>query len=44
MWRDDAYVLDMLIAARIARQFSEELTLQDFRIGMREPLVPPEEP
>lgn len=31
MWRDDAYLLDMLIAARIARQFSEELTWENFR-------------
>lgn len=31
MWRDDAYLLDMLIAARIAHQFSEELTWEDFR-------------
>lgn len=31
MWRDDAYLLDMLIAARTARQFSEELTWEEFR-------------
>lgn len=31
MWRDDAYLLDMLIASRTARQFSEELTWEEFR-------------
>lgn len=31
MWRDDAYLLDMLIAARDARKFSEGLTWQEFQ-------------
>lgn len=31
MWRDDAYLLDMLIAAQEAREFSENLTWQEFQ-------------
>ena len=31
MWRDDAYLLDMLIAAREAREFSEGVTWDEFR-------------
>lgn len=30
MWRDEAYLLDMLIAAREARDFSEALTWETF--------------
>ena len=30
MWRDDAYVLDMLLAARKARQFTEGVTEAQF--------------
>lgn len=31
MWRDDAYLLDMLIAAREAREFSTGLSWDEFR-------------
>ncbi len=31
MWRDEAYLLDMLIAAREARDFSEGLTWKTFQ-------------
>jgi len=31
MWRDEAYLLDMLIAAREARSFSEGLTWEAFQ-------------
>jgi len=31
MWRDEAYLLDMLIAARDAQEFSAELTWEEFR-------------
>ncbi|MBC7293693.1 MAG: DUF86 domain-containing protein [Thermoleophilia bacterium] len=31
MWRDDAYLLDMLIAAQEAREFSQGLTWDEFR-------------
>jgi len=31
MWRDEAYLLDMLIAAREAKQFCEELSWERFR-------------
>ncbi|RMG64660.1 MAG: DUF86 domain-containing protein [Calditrichaeota bacterium] len=31
MWRDEAYLLDMLIAAREALEFSREVTWEDFR-------------
>lgn len=31
MWRDEAYLLDMLIAARDAREFSESLTWPEFQ-------------
>lgn len=31
MWRDDAYLLDMLLAAKEARKFSEGLTWQEFQ-------------
>lgn len=33
MWRDDAYLLDMLIAAREAREFSRDLSWEEFRIS-----------
>ena len=33
MWRDDAYLLDMLIAAKEARQFSKDLSWEEFRIS-----------
>lgn len=31
MWRDEAYPLDMLIAAREARQFSAGLSWEEFQ-------------
>lgn len=31
MWRDDAYLLDMLVAAREAREFSAGLSWDEFR-------------
>ncbi|KRT66793.1 MAG: hypothetical protein XU11_C0004G0041 [Candidatus Dadabacteria bacterium CSP1-2] len=31
MWRDDAYLLDILIAARRAREFTSDLTWEDFQ-------------
>lgn len=31
MWRDEAYLLDMLIAAKDAREFSMGLTWQEFQ-------------
>ncbi len=31
MWRDEAYLLDMLIAAREAREFSKALTWEEFQ-------------
>ncbi len=31
MWRDEAYLLDMLIAARNARQFSAGLSWEEFQ-------------
>ncbi len=31
MWRDDAYLLDMLIAAREAREFSKTISWADFQ-------------
>lgn len=31
MWRDEAYLLDMLIAARDAREFSKNLTWPEFQ-------------
>jgi uncharacterized protein with HEPN domain len=31
MWRDDAYLLDILIAARRALEFSREITWDQFR-------------
>jgi len=31
MWRDDAYLLDILIAARHARKFRDDLTWEQFR-------------
>jgi len=31
MWRDDAYLLDMLIAAKEAREFSAGLSWDEFR-------------
>lgn len=31
MWRDDAYLLDMLLAARQAREFAAGQTLESFR-------------
>lgn len=31
MWRDEAYLLDMLIAAREAQDFSEGLTWEEFQ-------------
>lgn len=31
MWRDDAYLLDMLIAAKEVRQFSAGLSWEDFQ-------------
>jgi uncharacterized protein with HEPN domain len=31
MWRDDAYLLDILIAARHARKFRGDLTWEQFR-------------
>ena len=31
MWRDDAYLLDILIAARRALEFSREITWEQFR-------------
>lgn len=34
MWRDEAYLLDMLIAARDARQFCEGLTWQEFQASI----------
>jgi len=33
MWRDDAYLLDILIAARHARKFRGDLTWEQFRIS-----------
>jgi len=30
MWRDDAYLLDMLIAARKVRQFTRDVTWEQF--------------
>ena len=32
MWRDDAYLLDILIAARHAREFESDLTQEDFLV------------
>ncbi len=31
MWRDEAYLLDMLIAAEEAREFSQGITWEEFR-------------
>ena len=31
MWRDAAYLLDMLIAARLCREFSQDLTWEEFQ-------------
>ncbi len=31
MWRDDAYLLDILLAARRAREFSANLTPEEFK-------------
>ncbi len=31
MWRDEAYLLDMLIAAKEAREFCEGLSWEQFR-------------
>jgi uncharacterized protein with HEPN domain len=31
MWRDDAYVLDMLLAARKAAEFTRDVALDEFR-------------
>lgn len=31
MWRDDAYLLDILLAARKAREFAKDLTWQAFK-------------
>jgi uncharacterized protein with HEPN domain len=31
MWRDEAYLLDILIAAKQAKKFSEELTWEKFK-------------
>lgn len=33
MWRDAAHLLDMLIAAREAREFSEGLTWEEFQLS-----------
>jgi uncharacterized protein with HEPN domain len=30
MWRDDAYLLDMLIAARKVREFTRDVTWEQF--------------
>ncbi len=46
MWRDAAYLLDMLIAAKQAREFSQGLTWEQFQessLHQLEPLLPPED-
>ena len=54
MWRDDAYLLDMFLAAQKVQSFTKDVTWERFQddeilqnavlIPLLQPLVPPDKP